>query len=119
MAREGIAPSIFTRINRFGIPYVAVAFHGLFMCLGYMTLSNTASTVFTWLQDLVSIATLVNWLVTCVVYLRLYYGCKRQNISRDELPWKAPFQPYITWISLVFFIILLITGGYATFIHGQ
>ncbi|KAH8660850.1 amino acid transporter [Tricladium varicosporioides] len=120
MAVNGHAPAIFKRINRFGIAYVAVALYGVFMALGYMTLSSSASTVFTWLQDIVSISTLVNWICICLTYLRFFYGCKKQGIDRkSELPWAAPFQPYTTWFSLTLFILLLFTGGYATFIHGE
>ncbi|KAL6410871.1 hypothetical protein AUP68_07303 [Ilyonectria robusta] len=120
MAAQGQAPSVFKRLNRFGIPYVAVSLYGLFMALGYMTLSNSASTVFNWLQDLVSISTLVNWITICIVYLRFLYGCKKQGIDRQkELPWAAPFQPYTTWASLILFVILFFTGGFKTFIHGE
>ncbi|RFU30926.1 hypothetical protein B7463_g5407, partial [Scytalidium lignicola] len=119
MAREGHAPKIFLRVNRFGIPYVAVTFLSLFICLGYMTLSDSASTVFGWLQDLVSVAALVNWTVITIVYLRFYYGMKKQGISRSDLPWKAPFQPYAAWMSFIAFSILLIFGGYVVFIHGE
>lgn len=120
MAMHGHAPKIFTRVNRAGVPYVAVILYSLFMCLGYMTLSSTASIVFTWLQDLVSITTLVNWICILLIYLRFLYGCKKQGIDRHtELPWAAPLQPYTTWASLVLFILLLFTGGYTTFIHGE
>lgn len=34
------------------------------VCLGYMTLSNGASTVFSWLQDLVSVSALINWAIS-------------------------------------------------------
>ena len=120
MAVQGHAPSIFKRLNRFGIPYAAVTLYGLFMVLGYMTLSHSASTVFTWLQDVVSISTLVNWICICVVYLRFYYACKKQGIDRHkELPWAAPLQPYTTWFSLVLFVLIFFTGGYTTFIHGH
>ncbi|KAJ5332538.1 uncharacterized protein N7506_006321 [Penicillium brevicompactum] len=120
MAKQGFAPGIFTRINRFGVPWVAVALYAVFMSLGYMTLSSSASTVFTWLQNLVSISTLVNWICICVTYLRFYYGCKAQGINRHkELPWAAPFQPYITWVSLVIFVLLFFTGGFTTFMHGH
>ena len=119
LAREGKAPKIFLRTNRFGIPYVAVCFMALFLCLGYMTLSDSASTVFGWLQDLVSVAALINWMVICFVYLRFYYGMKKQGISRDELPWKGPLQPYIAWTGLVSFGVLLFFGGYVVFVHGQ
>ncbi|KAF8852175.1 amino acid permease-like protein [Acephala macrosclerotiorum] len=119
MAREGHAPKIFLRTNRMGIPYVAVLFMSLWICLGYMTLSDSASTVFGWLQDLVSVSALVGWMVICTVYLRFYYACKKQSIDRSELPWKAPFQPYAAWLSLISFTVLLLTGGYVTFIHGH
>ncbi|CZR59896.1 related to general amino acid permease [Phialocephala subalpina] len=119
MAREGHAPKIFLRTNRMGIPYVAVLFMSLWICLGYMTLSDSASTVFGWLQDLVSVSALVGWMVICTVYLRFYYACKKQGIDRSELPWKAPFQPYAAWLSLISFTVLLLTGGYVTFIHGH
>jgi amino acid transporter len=119
MAREGHAPKVFLRTNRFGIPYVAVSFLSLFICLGYMTLSDSASTVFGWLQDLVSVAALVNWIVITIVYLRFYYGMKKQGISRDSLPWKGPFQPYAAWIAFIAFSILLLFGGYVVFIDGE
>lgn len=44
---------------------------------------------------------------------------KKQGISRSELPWAAPFQPYLAWMSLFGFGLLLLTGGYVTFIHGH
>lgn len=119
LAKDGLAPKLFMRLNRFGVPFVAIALYGTIMLLGYLTLSSTASIVFNWLQDLVSISTLVDWLVTCVTYLRFFYGCKKQGISRSSLPWAAPLQPYITWVSLCFLILLLITGGYVNFIHHQ
>jgi yeast amino acid transporter len=119
MAREGHAPKFLLRVNRMGVPYIAVCSLALFICLGFMTLSSSAATVFGWLQDLVSVAALVGWLIICIVYLRFYYGMKKQGIDRSELPWKGPFQPYAAWTSLVAFSILLLTGGYTVFIHGQ
>ncbi|TVY41205.1 Proline-specific permease [Lachnellula subtilissima] len=117
MAKEGHAPKFFLRVNRMGIPYIAVCSLALFIGLGYMTLSDSASTVFGWLQDLVSVSALVGWLIICIVYLRFYYGMKKQGIDRSELPWKAPLQPYAAWISLIAFTILLLTGGYTVFLH--
>ena len=119
LAREGSAPKIFTRVNRFGVPYLAVLFFGLFSALGYMTLSDSASVVFDWFQSLVSAAAFVTWDVICIVYLRFYYACKRQGIDRNELPWKGPFQPYTAWAGLISFTVLLFTGGFNVFIEGQ
>ncbi|KAJ5983775.1 amino acid permease [Penicillium waksmanii] len=102
-----------------GVPYMGVLAIGVWMALGYMSVSATAATVFTWLQDLVACAQIMGWLVICTTYLRFYYAMKKQGISRQRLPWKAPFQPYAAWITLVSLIIILLTGGYTTFIHGH
>ena len=119
LAREGHAPKFFMRVNRFGVPYIAVCCIGAFVALGYMTLSDSASLVFGWFQDLVSAAAMVHWITICLVYLRFYYGCKKQGISRDELPWKGPFQPYAAWIGALSFSIIMLTAGYAVFINGE
>lgn len=85
-----------------------------------MTLQDTASEVFTWLQDLVSVSTLCDWIIVLVTYLRFYYGCKVQGIDRKrELPWSAPFQPWFSWISLALYLLLLLTSGYTTFMNGR
>ncbi|KAJ5094692.1 Amino acid/polyamine transporter I [Penicillium angulare] len=119
LAQEGHAPVFFTRLNRFGVPWMAVTAVGSFIALGYMTLSSSASTVFDWLQELVSAASLVHWINIEIIYLRFFYGCKRQNISRNELPWKSPFQPHAAWLALVSFSIILITGGFFIFIDDH
>lgn len=92
---------------------------GVWMALGYMSLSSTAEAVFAWLQDLVACAQIMSWLVICTTYLRFYYALKKQGISRSRLPWAAPLQPYAAWMTLIALIVILLTGGYTTFIHGQ
>ncbi|KAL9108016.1 MAG: hypothetical protein Q9227_007121 [Pyrenula ochraceoflavens] len=119
LARERHAPHLFLLVNRFGIPYLSVAFLSCFLVLAYMSVQHTAAQVFGWLQNLVAVATLVNWMTICLVYLRMYYGMQRQGISRNELPWKGPCQPWAAWVSLVSFAVILLTGGYSVFIRGH
>lgn len=119
LAQEGHAPRFFTKTNRLGTPWIAVLAVGSLMLLSYMTLSSGAATVFDWFQSLVSAASFVHWINMQIVYLRFYYGCKRQNINRNRLPWKSPFQPYAAWISLIAFVILLLTGGFFVFVDGH
>ena len=119
LALEGHAPKFFTRTNRFGVPWLSVSAVGSLMFLGFMTLSASAAVVFGWFQDLVSAASFVHWINIELVYLRFYYGCRKQGISRDELPWKGPLQPYGAWLALVSFVVLLLTGGFYVFIDGH
>ncbi|KAK6076704.1 Dicarboxylic amino acid permease 3 [Seiridium cupressi] len=119
LAKEGRAPKVFARLNRYSVPYIAVALYSVFLALGYLTLSDSASTVFAWLVNLIAVSALVNWSVILITYLRFQYGCKAQGIDRRELPWSAPLQPYLTWFSLAVFMFLLLTSGYTVFIKGQ
>jgi amino acid transporter len=107
------------RVNGWGVPYVAVSIMSLSICLGYLTSSSGATIVFTWLQNMIAAYNFIAWIVICAVYLRFYYAMQKQGITRDELPWKAPFQPYAAWASLICFFILLLTSGFRTFIHGR
>lgn len=119
LSQEGHAPAVFKRVNNWGVPYVSVVVMSLSVCLGYLTSSSGATVVFTWLQDMIAAYNYVAWIVICAVYLRFYYAMQRQGISRDELPWKAPFQPYAAWASLICFVVLLLTSGFRTFIHKR
>ncbi|EMR87058.1 putative amino acid protein [Botrytis cinerea BcDW1] len=119
LGQHGHSPKVFLQTNRFDVPYIAIGFLSLFICLGFLTLSSSASVVFNWLQDFVAVAALVNWMIICGVYLRFYYGCRKQGISRSTLPWKGPFQPYAAWIALISFSLLLLTGGYSVFIKDH
>lgn len=120
LARHGHAPRFLTGLNRFGAPYVAVLLVASFIPLAFMSLSRSAAAVFGWLQDLVAVSSLVSWIVVCVTYLRFHAGCRAQGLVRGrDLPWAAPGMPYAIWFSLGLFSLLLLTGGWRTFVHGQ
>ncbi|KAL6358354.1 hypothetical protein LRP88_08539 [Fusarium phalaenopsidis] len=70
-------------------------------------------------RDLLSIAILVNWTVILTTYLRFFYGCKKQGIDRNELPYKSPFQLYFSWACVSLFILVLTTSGWQNFFHGH
>ena len=47
-------------------------------------------------MSLVTTAGILSWIVIGLTYLRFYNALHVQNIPRDRLPYKSPFQPYIT-----------------------
>jgi len=51
-----------------------------------------------------------------LTYLRFYYALRVKDISRDRLPYKSPFQPYITYYGLVMNTLVLIFSGWLSFI---
>lgn len=43
------------------------------------------------------------------------HGLKAQGKSRDDLPYKSPFQPYASWFALIFASIVVFFKGFDTF----
>lgn len=119
LATKGQAPKFFLKTNRFGLPYWGVLISALFMPLAYMSASKSASTVFGWFQNLTSANLLVTWIAIDVNHIALQKALKAQGYTRDDLPYKMPFANIGAYVSLFFFIILLLTGGYTNFLNGN
>ncbi|KAH7341236.1 amino acid permease/ SLC12A domain-containing protein [Rhizoctonia solani] len=120
LAIEGQLPRFLRRCTKDGLPVWAVFVTSLFGVLGYMNAgSATAVTVFNWLYNISSITGLISWLVILVAYLRMYYGLKRQGLSRDEFPYIAPFQPYASWFGAIFVSLVIFFNGFTIFLAGN
>jgi amino acid transporter len=54
----------------------------------------------------------------CIVYTHICWmrALKAQNMSRDDLPYKAPFQPYMSWFALISTGIITFFKGFDTFL---
>jgi yeast amino acid transporter len=81
------APRIFLRTTRWGIPYMCVLLYTAFMFLAFMSLSNSALTVFYWFVDLTACGVLISWISILINHQRLIMAMKRQGILMKELPW--------------------------------
>lgn len=55
---------------------------------------------------------LVCWAAICVTFLRFYKGMKIQGLSRSDLPYRAPLQPYATYYALAFICIMWVLSLY-------
>jgi len=83
--------------------------------LTYMSCSAGSQTVFVWFQNLTSISVLFTWMSISIAYIRFHAALRAQNVSRQTLIFKSPFQPYLAWISLIFFAIITLFNGFWTF----
>ncbi|KAF5320671.1 hypothetical protein D9619_001519 [Psilocybe cf. subviscida] len=116
LAQDGHAPSAFLKLNRFGIPYVAVAASLSWGVVAYTSLNHGAFQAFLWLLSLVTTAGIVSWVIICVTYIRFWNGLRVQGIPRDDLPYKSPWQPYITYYALATNILILLFSGLDAFL---
>lgn len=113
------APQIFLKTNKQGLPYVGTIFVALFMPLAYMNVSTNAANIFNWFQSLCSANNLVCWILISANHIHMTRAMRVQGISRDQLPHKFRFGPQAAWISGISSVVLLLTGGFKNFIHGE
>jgi amino acid transporter len=120
MTTDRQLPQIFGRVDKKGVPYVAVIAAWLFGPLAYLSLgSGGAAQAFTWLLNLSTVAGLIAWATLCFCYIRFFAAMKKQNVSRDTLPWKAPFQPYAAWVGFIGSTIITLVAGFPVFLKGN
>lgn len=117
LAQKGQAPRIFTRVNRNGVPYLAVIATLLLGCLSYLSVSTQAAKVLNWWISLTGSAQLVTWTCVAITYIRFRAGLKKQNLfDTDFLPQRGHLQPFSAWWLLTWSPIVFIFSGYYCFI---
>ncbi|KAH6655839.1 amino acid permease [Truncatella angustata] len=119
LSRDGHAPAIFQRCNRFGTPHYAVGLTCLLLPLVYLNVGNNTSVVFGWFVNITTIAGLIGWIVIEVTYLRFHAGLKVQGYSRHDLPYRGPGQPYVSWATLLMVFLVVFFAGFDVFVKGN
>ncbi|KAJ7905440.1 dicarbixylic amino acid permease [Mycena olivaceomarginata] len=115
LASERKAPRVFTRVNRNGVPYVALILCTAFCALVFLNVSSSSAKVFVWFVNLVSTFGAITWMCISYSHISFMRALKAQGKSRDSLPYKAPFQPYGSWLALISTAIIVIFKGFDTF----
>jgi len=118
LAQNGLAPKLFARTTKSGVPYFSVLFTACFGFLGFMVVSNGANTVFNWLLNITAVAGLFAWLFISVSHIRFMQALKFRGISRDELPFKAHFMPWGAYYAAFFITVIILINGFDAFIGG-
>ncbi|KAI8717955.1 hypothetical protein NCS52_00873000 [Fusarium sp. LHS14.1] len=120
MTTDRQLPQFFGRTTSSGVPWVAVITSWLFGPLAYLSLgSGGAAQAFTWLLNLSTVAGLIAWGTLCVCYIRFHRALKVQGVSRDTLPWQAPWMPYTAWYGAIGSIIITLVAGFPVFLKGN
>lgn len=117
LADAGHAPKILTRTNRLGTPYLSVAVSAAVGLLGFLNLSEGGTVVFDWLLNIVAVAGFITWALINVCHLRFMSILRSRGISRDNLPYAAPMQPYLSWYGLFFNTLIILTNGFTVFME--
>lgn len=108
MAQQGYAPVVFSYIDRSGRPLASV---GVFIATGllaYINLSVTGPDVFEWLQSLGGLAILFAWGGICLAHIRFRAAWVHHGNKVSDIPFRAAFGVWGSWIGLVGCILVLV-----------
>lgn len=114
LGTEGYIPKVFTRVNRFKIPYVGVLatwFAGG-LCFGSSFIG--AGTLWSWLQSIVGVSNQIAWWSIAVTSLRFRKGLEKQG-KTHQLTYTNWTYPYGPWFVLIFVTFIILVQGWSTF----
>lgn len=117
MSVAGNAPKIFSRCNRWGNPIYAVLISSLIPLLAYLNVSSGTSLVFNWFINLTNAAGFVSWICCCIILIRFRKACRVQGVTK--LPYRSVWQPWASYVCIVFFAVLYLVSGFSVFFPGH
>jgi yeast amino acid transporter len=115
VAQNGQAPRFLLKCSKAGVPYWCVAITASISLLTYMSVSTGANKVFLWFQNLTTIAQLFTWSCICIAYIQFRKAMLAQGVDRNTLVFKSPFQPYMAWAALAYFVLIIVFNGFKVF----
>ncbi|KAJ3573964.1 hypothetical protein NP233_g2089 [Leucocoprinus birnbaumii] len=116
LAIEGKAPTLFKKVNRMGVPWPSLLLCTAFCALVYLNVEASSAKVFGWFVNLVSTFGALTWMSILYSHIRFMKALTAHGMSRDDLPYKAPMQPWGAWFALISTIIITIFKGFDTFL---
>ena len=117
LALSGNAPKVFKKCNRWGVPYPALIASSMFSLLAYLNCASNGVQVFNWFINLTNTSGFISWICCCVVFFRFCKACVAHEIT--DLPYRSRFQPYLAYISICAFTVLLLCNGFSVFFPSK
>lgn len=99
-------------MDKSGRPLWALVLVLLFGPLAYINLTESGPVVFNWLLALSGLSTLFTWGTICLCHIRFRKAWQVQGHSVEELPFRAMFGAWGSWIGLILVILVLIAQFY-------
>ncbi|OWB57035.1 hypothetical protein B5S28_g2958 [[Candida] boidinii] len=116
MAVTGQVPKIFAKCNKYGVPYISVAFTSAISLISYLNVSSSSSEVFTWLSNISTVSGFISWVIISFTYIRFRKAIDYHGMN-DRIPYRPPLQVIGAWSSMIFFVIISLVNGYAVFFN--
>lgn len=107
LAEQGLAPSIFTYVDRSGRPLVGIAVSAIVGLLAFVSASPQEGEVFAWLIALSALSTLFTWAACTISHIRFRQAMRVQKRFTSELPYRANTGVLGSWYATICLIVVL------------
>jgi len=112
LAANGMGPKFLAYIDKKGRPLAVVIVQLLFGCLAYINLAPNGGTIFNWLLSLSGLSILFIYGSIALAHIRFRAAWKAQGHSLDELPFRAAFGVWGSWVCFFINVISLMAQFY-------
>ncbi|RDI77944.1 hypothetical protein Vi05172_g12071 [Venturia inaequalis] len=101
LAQHGMGPKIFAYVDKKGRPLVVTLLQLLFGCLAFVNLAPSGGNIFNWLLALSGLSSFFIFGSIAVAHIRFRLAWTHQGHSVDELPFKAAFGVWGSYVCAV------------------
>lgn len=115
LANEGSAPRILNKVNRQGVPYMAVILMNAFGLISLMNVSTGAANAYQYIVNLSGVAVFIVWGAVCVYHIQFRKAWKLQGRSVLQIPFRGLWYPYLPIFGIVINVFLALIQGWSTF----
>ncbi|KAK0211298.1 general amino acid permease AGP2 [Desarmillaria ectypa] len=119
LALNGHVSKVLCRCASSGVPIYCVCITIIVAFLSFLQVSERSSVVLQWFADVITVCQSVNYAIISFIYIRFYMALKIQEISRNSLPYRSKYQPYLALYSLFCSTVMTFATGFTVFLPGQ
>jgi amino acid transporter len=112
LAANGMGPKLFTIIDKKGRPISVIVLQLLFGCLAFINLAPSGGDIFNWLLALSGLSILFIYGSISLAHIRFRRAWAANGHTLDELPFKAAFGVWGSWICLIINVLALVAQFY-------
>ncbi|RMZ80426.1 hypothetical protein DV737_g2981, partial [Chaetothyriales sp. CBS 132003] len=112
MAANGMGPKLLAYVDKKGRPLSVVVLQVLFGCLAFINLAENGGTIFNWLLSLSGLSILFVYGSISLAHIRFRAAWAAKGHTVDELPFKAAFGVWGSWVCFLINMIGLMAQFY-------
>ena len=118
MAVDGIAPKVFAKVNKRGIPIFALLATLAVSSLSFLSSFFGDGVVYIWLLNASGLSGFIAWLGIAISHYRFRRAYVAQGYDLNDLPYRAKFFPFGPLFAFVVCLIVVLGQNYSAFIGG-